>query len=206
MMSLSIQPMASYAAFFAPFTLESLAILPFLNSFTFMFKSLCISYQEIVISLIGKSFENFNPLKEFAFKLGGTLTLVFTLLIFSPLKNLVFYSIFDLPKNIIPYAQESLQILFLIPGLTLFICFMRSVFIASRKTIFVTYSSLCEVATVSLSLIMFTQLTNFYGALCIVLSLVLGRISACSICTYLKIKHLRKLGKKKEQILVIPAV
>ena len=118
----------------------------------------------------------------------------------------VFYSIFDLPKNIIPYAQESLQILFLIPGLTLFICFMRSVFIASRKTIFVTYSSLCEVATVSLSLIMFTQLTNFYGALCIVLSLVLGRISACSICTYLKIKHLRKLGKKKEQILVIPAV
>ena len=201
MISLSIQPMASYAAFFAPHTLESLAVLPFLNSFAFMFKALCISYQEIVISLVGKTYENYKSLKIFAFKLGSTLTFLYALLVFSPLKKLVFHSIFDLPKHLIPFAEKDLQILFFIPGLTLFICFMRSVFIASRKTIFVTYSSMCEVAVVSSSLILFTQGTDFHGALCIVLSLVLGRISACLICTYLKFKHLDELGKEKEKSL-----
>ena len=63
---LSTQPITSYVAIHAAYSLKSLAVLPFLNSFMFFFRALCLSFQEIILSLLGDQHENYDILKDFS--------------------------------------------------------------------------------------------------------------------------------------------
>ena len=45
---------------------ESLAVLPFVTSFVFIFRSMGLPYQEVNIALIGKEKQNYIVLKNFA--------------------------------------------------------------------------------------------------------------------------------------------
>ncbi len=50
-------------------SLESLAVLPVINSLVFIFRSLGLSYQEVVIALVGDNGENYFEISKYAKRL-----------------------------------------------------------------------------------------------------------------------------------------
>lgn len=178
MIGLSAQPIASYAALHAPMSLKSLAILPVLNAFIFFFKAMCLSFQEVIISLIGEDHENHKALKNFALGLGTLLTVTFLVLAYTPLNYFWLNSISGLSNELTEFSILPLKLMVLVPLLTLYICWQRSIFIALKKTKIVTYASLSEVIAIVLSLFLLIKLTQVNGALCVMLALTIGRIAS----------------------------
>jgi len=57
--ALGVHPVVTFFVGRAKFPIESLAVLPVINSLVFIFRSLGLSYQEVGISLLGDNFEGF---------------------------------------------------------------------------------------------------------------------------------------------------
>ena len=183
LIGLSAQPITSFSAIHATDSLKALAVLPFLNSFIFFFKALCLSFQEVILSLVDKHKENYTELRNFALGLGSLLSFIFFTLAWTPLNFPLIHSIFGFSKELTNFVIPPLQLLVVIPGLTLYVCWMRSNFISQKKTLFVTYSSASEVSALSLTLYLLIQFSSLNGAYCIAISLVLGR-TVSSLCLY----------------------
>ena len=62
-MNLGVQPMVTFFIGQSRMALESLAVLPVINSFTFIFRSVGESYQEVGIALMGKNKAGYKPLE-----------------------------------------------------------------------------------------------------------------------------------------------
>ena len=67
--ALSIQPLANFSAAYGDHALKSLAVLPVINAFVFIFKAVAISFQEVIISFVGENEKNFEKLLSFAYKI-----------------------------------------------------------------------------------------------------------------------------------------
>ena len=78
---------------------ESLAVLPVVSSLVFIFRSMGLSYQEVNIALIGERKQNYRMLRNYAIYLGIVVTLLISVLAFTPLANLWFINISGLSKN-----------------------------------------------------------------------------------------------------------
>jgi hypothetical protein len=78
-LTLGIQPFVTFFIGQSRMAIESFAVMPVVTSFVFIFRGLGLSYQEVVVALIGDNMGNFDQLKRFALKLAsfvaGTLML-----------------------------------------------------------------------------------------------------------------------------------
>ena len=66
MLSLGVHPMVTFFIGQAPMALESLAVLPVINSLVFIFRSLGLSYQEVGIALLNNNAARYIKLRNFA--------------------------------------------------------------------------------------------------------------------------------------------
>lgn len=192
LVGLSTQPITSYAAIHAASSLNSLAVLPFLNSFMFFFRALCLSFQEIILSLLGEQHENYEALRNFALKLGGGLSLIFFLLVFTPFNTFMVQKVFGFSSELSEFSLLPLKVMGLVPLLSVYICWRRSLFISLKKTLCSTYASFSEVFTISFTLFYLVNFTEISGALCIGIALFLGRASSSLCLTLLTYKPPRE--------------
>ena len=88
--ALSIQPLANFSAAYGDHALKSLAVLPVINAFVFIFKAVAISFQEVIISFVGENEKNFEKLLSFAYKI---LFLIFLGILLFLLLQLVFFGL-----------------------------------------------------------------------------------------------------------------
>jgi len=180
---LSTQPITSYVAIHATQSLKSLAVLPFLNSFMFFFKALCLSFQEIILSLLGDQHENYEILKDFSLKLGAVLSFLFFILVYTPINFFILQTVFGFSEELSNFIILPLKVMSFVPLFTLYICWRRSLFISLKKTLFSTYASFSEVFAICFTLFYFVTFTSANGALCIAIALALGRAFS-SLCLY----------------------
>ncbi len=178
---LSTQPITSYVAIHAAYSLKSLAVLPFLNSFMFFFRALCLSFQEIILSLLGDQHENYDILKDFSLKLAAGLSLLFFILVHTPINFFMLQTVFGFSKDLSDFSLLPLKVMSLVPLFSVYICWRRSLFISLKKTLFSTYASFSEVFAICLTLFYFVNFTSVNGALCIGIALTMGRASS-SLC------------------------
>ena len=178
---LSTQPITSYVAIHAAYSLKSLAVLPFLNSFMFFFRALCLSFQEIILSLLGDQHENYDILKDFSLKLAAGLSLLFFILVHTPINFFMLQTVFGFSKDLSDFSLLPLKVMSLVPLFSVYICWRRSLFISLKKTLFSTYASFSEVFAICLTLFYLVKFTSVNGALCIGIALTMGRASS-SLC------------------------
>ena len=157
---------------------ESLAVLPLINSLVFVFRSLGLSFQEVSIALLGEKFEKFKMLRNFATSLGifGSGSLI--IIAFTPLSYVWFQTISGLSAELTSVAILPLKIIAIIPGLSVLLNFQRSLMIVARKTLHLTVATSIEAVTIFVVLILLITNLNAVGAVAAVLSLVLGRLAA----------------------------
>jgi hypothetical protein len=171
--------------------LESLAVLPVVTSFVFMFRALGLSYQEVVIALMGE--ENLRKyLKKFAIILGAILTLTLTFVAVTPLSDLWFKVVSGLSDKLTSFSKTPLMIMSIFPALTLLISYQRAVLVHKNFTAPITLATIIEFSVIVLVMFIAINSLELVGAVAATASLVLGRVCSNIYLTFPMLKVLRE--------------
>lgn len=193
-LTLAVNPMITFFMGQSQMPLESLAVLPVVNSFIFIFKSFGVSYQETSIALIGENKKEYPPLRKFALILGIASTAALALIAFLPLADVWFIDISGLSADLATIARLPLMILVFIPGLEVLINFQRAILVDSRATRYITAATAIEVGGIILTLFITIKYFAFVGVVAAALAMLLGRIGAN---LYLFPPFIKNLPEKK---------
>lgn len=177
-LTLAVNPMITFFMGQSRMPLESLAVLPVVNSFIFIFKSFGVSYQETAIALLGENKKEYPPLRNFALILGVLSTAALALIAFLPLADIWFISVSGLSHELASISRTPLMILALIPGLEVLINFQRAILVDSRATRYITAATAIEVGGIILTLFLTIKYFAFIGVVAAALAMLLGRIGA----------------------------
>jgi len=158
--------------------IESLAVLPVVNSLVFIFRSLGLSFQEVGIALMGEKLENYKLLKKFAQITGAVVVGVLAVIAFTPLAQIWFSSVSGLSPALTSFAIMPLLILTVLPGLTFWISFQRAILVYSKITHPISKATGIEVAGIILVLFIATHYFSLVGAVAAALGFMIGRLAA----------------------------
>ncbi len=175
---LGVQPLVTFFVGQSRMAIESLAVLPVVTSFVFVFRALGLSYQEVIIALIGEKKEKFKPLLNFAIVLAAILVVVLALFAFTPLSDFWFVTVSGLSEPLADFAHLPLMIMFFFPALTVLISIQRGVLVAAKNTRPITGGTITEFVTIVIVMMILISNMNLVGAVAAVIALILGRLAS----------------------------
>ncbi len=178
LIALGVQPLVTFFVGQSKMALESLAVLPVITSFVFIFRALSLSYQEVVIALLGESNEGYVPLRNFALILTGALTGIIFTIAFTPLADLWFEDVSGLSVSLSEFARTPLKIMAILPALTMLISFQRAVLVNVKFTKPITWGTTTEFVVIIIVMFITVNLLSTVGAIAAATSFVLGRLAA----------------------------
>jgi hypothetical protein len=177
-MALGVHPIVTFFLGQSRMSLESLAVMPVVNSLVFIFRSVGLSYQEVGIALIGKKAEGYKKLRNFAFFGGISAASTLLLIGLTPLSDFWLFDVSGLTKELADFASLPVIIMGIMPALTFLISFQRAVLVHERRTTQITYATIIEVSGIVISLFTMIYLFDSVGAVAATASYILGRIAA----------------------------
>jgi progressive ankylosis protein len=178
LLSLGVQPFVTFFVGQSRMAIESLAVLPVITSFVFIFRALGLSYQEVIIAKMGDDKSGYIPLRNFAVLLGGVLSITLLAIAFTPLADIWFKDVSGLSEFLSEFAKTPLKIMAIIPALTVFICFQRSVLVVDKNTAPITWGTAIEFSVIVLIMLLSIHVFSFVGAVAATTSFVVGRSAA----------------------------
>jgi Na+-driven multidrug efflux pump len=194
LLTLGIQPFVTFFIGQSKMPLESFAVMPVVTSFVFIFRGLGLSYQEVVVALIGDNMAEFDQLKKFAGKLAFILTFVLILIAFTPLAEIWFRDVSGLSDSLTGFAILPLMIMSFFPALTVLISFQRAVLLKAKETKQITYGTAIEFFGIIIVVAICIKFFALVGAVAATISFVVGRIA---VNFYLTPPSIRALKIKK---------
>ena len=178
LIGLGVQPLVTFFVGQSRMSLESLAVLPVVTSFVFIFRALGLSYQEVIIALMGEKKEGLQPLLKFASYLGLILVSVLALFSFTPLSDFWFITVSGLSDSLAHFAKLPLMIMFFFPALTILISIQRGLLVVNKNTKPITIGTATEFVTIVISLILLINYLDIVGAVAATIGFVIGRLAA----------------------------
>ncbi len=198
LLSLGVHPFVTFFMGRARMPLESLAVLPVINALVFIFRSVGLSFQEVIIALIGDGFENYKEIKNFSIILGVSVLAMLGFIAFTPLNKLWFGTISGLSDELVEFASTPLKIMTILPALTVLLSFQRSILVASKHTSPITWGTSMEVVGIIITLFILVNWMSYIGVVAAAIAYVVGRFMANG---YL----LPHIQKAKEMVLKNPS-
>jgi Na+-driven multidrug efflux pump len=177
-LSMGIHPFVTFFLSRSYMAVESLAVLPVVGSLVFIFRSVGLSYQEVNIALLGRGKHNFDILRSYAIYLGIAVTLLISLVAFSPLADFWFVNVSGLSKELSDLSYLPLKIMIFLPALTLLMSFQRSTLVLGGKTGPISVSTAIELVVIVLALFICIGIFNITGVVAAAISFVAGRITS----------------------------
>jgi hypothetical protein len=177
-LALGVHPMVTFFLGKSRFPIESLAVLPVVNSLVFIFRSLGLSFQEVVIALIGNRREYYRELRHFAFFLFAGVVGIMGIIAFSPLARIWFGPVSGLSGELARFAYLPTQILFVLPGLTVWISFQRGILVNTTATAPIIKATALEVLFIILTLTIAIYRMNAVGVVAAAFAYMIGRLVA----------------------------
>lgn len=177
-LALGVHPLVTLFVGHGRLALESLAVLPVVNSLVFVFRSLGLAYQEVGIALIGDRSEGYRELRRFAYTLGLATTAGLAAIAWTPLGRIWFEAISGLTPELAGFALTPTRILVLIPGLAVLLSFQRAVLVKDRRTVPVTAATVIEVSGIVAVLVVGIFALDAVGVVAAAAALLVGRLGA----------------------------
>ena len=174
-LSIGVHPFVTFFLGRSNMALESLAVLPVVNSLVFIFRSPGLSYQEVNIALVGKEKQNYRLLRDFAVYLGLAVTVLISVLAFTPLADLWFIKISGLSAELAGLAYLPLKIMILLPALTVLLNFQRSSMIINGATGPISIATAIELIGIIVVLLLCVIFLNLIGVVAASIAFVLGK-------------------------------
>lgn len=179
LLTLGIQPFVTFFIGQSKMPLESFAVLPVVTSFVFIFRGLGLSFQEVVIALIGNNMAGFKQLKRFAVKLALFVAGTLMLIAFTPLAEIWFKDVSGLSESLSDFAKLPLMIMSFFPALTVVISFQRAVLVKADETKQITYGTAIEFVGIIIVVAVCIKFLSLVGAVAATIAFVIGRMAAC---------------------------
>jgi hypothetical protein len=186
-----VTPTLSFFMVHSPDPIASLAVLPVVDSFVFLFRSFGFSYQEVGVALIGEKLQNYAVVRKVAIWTVIWTSAVLSLLATTPLIDDVFILLYGLDQRLADFAVWPTIFIIPLPAIAVAYSLYRSVLITGRQNIKVTISTALEVAGITLVMIMLVSFTEMNGALAGAIAMSAGRIAST---LYLKLNARRVLS------------
>lgn len=158
--------------------IESLAVLPVVTSFIFFFRSLGLSYQEVIIALLGEKNEGLKHLFRFAILLALFLVSGLAMVAFTPLADFWFITVSGLSNQLADFARIPLMIMFFFPALTVLISIQRALLVSSKNTKPITMATVLEFIIIIIVMLTLIHKFDAVGAVAAMLALIAGRVVA----------------------------
>ena len=178
LIGLGVQPLVTFFVGQSRMAVESLAVLPVVTSFVFIFRALGLSYQEVMIALVGEKKEEFNSLFGFALILAVILVSVLGLVAFTPLAEFWFITVSGLSSALADFARLPLIIMFFFPALTILISIQRGILVSEKNTKPITKATITEFAFIVITLIISVNYLDLAGAVAATTAFVVGRLAS----------------------------
>jgi Na+-driven multidrug efflux pump len=174
-LSLGVHPFVTFFLGRSRMAVESLAVLPVVTSLVFVFRSLGLSFQEVSIALIGKQRQNYRLLRNYAAGLGLLVTVLITLIAFTPLAGLWFIDISGLTGELAGLSYLPLRIMVLLPALTVLLNFQRSLLVINGTTGPISTATAVELAGIILVLLVCVIFSGMTGVVAASIAFVAGK-------------------------------
>jgi hypothetical protein len=178
LLSLGIHPVVTFFVGNSRMSLESLAVLPVVFSLVFIFRSLGLAYQEVVIALIGDEQEGYGPLRTFGTLLSLAVALGLSLIAWTPLASVWFRDVSGLTDELAAFAITPTRILAIMPGLTVLLSFQRALMVIRTTTNRITWATIFEVVGTVVVMWVAISVFDVVGAVAAASALLIGRIGA----------------------------
>lgn len=180
LLGLGVHPFVTFFIGQSRMSIESLAVLPVVNSLVFIFRSTGLSFQEVGIALVGDKGEGFLPLRKFARYLSIISAGLLIIISLSPLAKIWFHDVSGLTTELTNFAILPLIIISVMPALTVLISFQRSILVAFKNTSPITLATAIEVLGILLVLYILIGGFDFTGAVAAMTAFIIGRFGAIS--------------------------
>ena len=177
-LTLGVHPMVTFFIGQSRFPLESLAVLPVINSLVFIFRSIGLSFQEVVIALMGEDKSGYKPLKKFATMLASGVFICLAIIAFTPISTFWFATVSGLTNELTQFAKVPLMIIILMPVMTVIINFQRGTLVSSKITKPITYATIMEVGGILFALFIAISFFDAVGAVAAMIAYTFGRMLA----------------------------
>ncbi len=174
--SLAVHPMVTFSLGQSRLPLESLAVYPVVTSLTFIFRSMALSYQEVAITLLDGTRDNFRRISRFAAVLGVAATLALLVMAFTPLAAFWFRHVAGLSEELAELSLLPLKLFSLIPFFSVLLAFQRSILVFGRKTRPITVATVVEVGGIVGFLYLAIRVFDLVGVVGAVIALFGGRL------------------------------
>lgn len=174
-LSLGVHPFVTFFLGRSYMAVESLAVLPVVTSLVFVFRSAGLSFQEVNIALIGKDRQNYGRLKKFATGLGIAVTVMISVLAFTPLAEFWFTRVSGLSSDLAGMSYLPLKIMILLPALTVLLNFQRSLLIVNGTTTPISVATATELVGIIVVLLVCVVFLRMPGVIAASLAYVIGK-------------------------------
>jgi Na+-driven multidrug efflux pump len=174
--ALAVHPLVTFSLGQSRLALESLAVFPVVTSLTFIFRSMALSYQEVAITLLDGTRENFRRIARFAAALGAAATLGLVLIAFTPLAGIWFRHVSGLPDELAQLCLRPLRLFSLIPFFSVLLAFQRSILVSGGRTRPITVATFVEVLGIVALLVLGIRSLDLIGVVAAVVALFGGRL------------------------------
>jgi len=181
--SLGVQPVVTFFMGQSTNALESLAVLPVLNSLVFIFRAFGLSYQEVGVALI-KSKHDYRILRSFAYFMAVGVVSVLGIISFTSIGDLWLLNVAGLSNALADFSRFPLMLYTIFPATTVLINFQRSVLVRVRNTKPITYASGIEVAGILLVLLITVKFLSIIGVVAAITAYIIGRSFAVGYLTF----------------------
>jgi len=177
-LNLGVNPLVTFFLGQSRLALESLAVLPVVNSLVFLFGSGGLAFQETAIALLGPRKEGYPVLRSFAWSLGAAAALALVVTAYTPLLGLWLGGVSGLSPALAAVAVWPVRLLALQPALTVAQCFQRALLVAARTTRVVTAATVVEVGVIVSVLAAGVLWFQWVGAVAAAAALLSGRATS----------------------------
>jgi len=167
LLTLLVQPIGSAAISRMPMAIESLATWSVVSGLVFMFRSFGIAYNEVVVALMDE-FQAAKQLWKFAVSSMLTNSLIWLLILATPINRIWFADISALPDHLVRLAQTAIWLTLPLPVLSFLQSWYQGAILHSRKTRAITEAVVIYLLVIIITLIMgviYGKETGLYIAL-----------------------------------------
>jgi hypothetical protein len=158
--------------------IESLAVLPVVQSLVFLFRSGGVAYQEVGVALSGRHQEHEREVGRVSLLLASGATVALAVMLFTPLADGWLRGLSGLSPGLSAFALGPARLLVLLPAMEYWLSFQRSRFILSGQTRVITTATAIEVGGIALVLYVCIGRFDMVGAVAGSVAQVIGRLAA----------------------------
>ncbi len=175
LMNMAAQPLVTFFVGRGHLPIESLAVLPVVNSFGFLFRCPATAFQEVVIALGRGGEAAIRSLRRFATLLGGLSSLAMAAVVLTPAAGLWFSGVTGLDSALVPLARRAAAVLILTPAAATVIVWMHARLVMLRTTRLVTVGTLVELTVLAVTLFAGIRFSDLPAAIVATSAVLAGR-------------------------------